>query len=250
MGASLGVSEDVFFPFPDVTVSYEILDFLTVFAGADGTLYKNNLNNTSTYNPFINTTFNIQNTSIYNFYAGVKGSVGVVNYDAQVGVKQANDLALFLENPDLENGFRRTFEVLYDTATIFNINGTINTKEINGISFGGTVDLNTYSLAQAEKPWHLPTFSLNGFVTYTGLDNNLQVKADLFMENGIPYLNELGEADNLNALFDLSVGADYFFSDNIGVFLQLNNLANNKRIRWNGYENFGFNVIGGINARF
>lgn len=250
VGASLGVSEDVFFPFPDVTVSYEILDFLTVFAGADGTLYKNNLNNTSAYNPFINTTFNIQNTSIYNFYAGVKGSVGVVNYDAQVGVKQANDLALFLDNPDLENGFRRTFEVLYDTATIFNINGTINTKEINGISFGGTVDLNTYSLAQAEKPWHLPTFSLNGFVTYTGLDNNLQVKADLFMENGIPYLNELGEADNLNALFDLSVGADYFFSDNIGVFLQLNNLANNKRIRWNGYENFGFNVIGGINARF
>jgi hypothetical protein len=250
VGANLGFSNDVFFPFPDVNISYELLDFLTLFAGAEGTLYKNNLNNTSLYNPYINTTFNIQNTSIYHFFAGVKGNVGVINYDVQAGVKRANDLALFLDNPILENGFRRKFEVLYDTATIFNINGTINTKEINGISFGGTVDLNTYSLRVEEKPWHLPTFSLNGFVKYTGLDNNLQVKADLFMENGIPYLNELGEADNQNALFDLSVSADYFFSDNIGIFIQLNNLANNKRIRWNGYENYGLNIIGGINARF
>ena len=133
---------------------------------------------------------------------------------------------------------------------IIEINATINTKDINGIAFGGTVDLNTYSLSVEEKPWHLPTFALNGFVKYTGLDNDLQIKADLFMENGVPYINDLGEADNLNTLFDLSVNADYFFSDNIGVFLQLNNLANNKRIRWNGYENYGFNIIGGINARF
>ena len=250
IGANLGFSNEVFFPFPDVNISYELLDFLTLFAGAEGTLYKNNLNNTSIYNPYINTTFNIQNTSVYHFFAGVKGNVGLLNYDAQVGLKRANDLALFLDNPELENGLRRKFEVLYDTATIFNINATVNTKDINGISIGGTVDLNTYSLSVEEKPWHLPTFALNGFVKYTGLDNDLQIKADLFMENGVPYINYLGEADNLNTLFDLSVNADYFFSDNIGVFLQLNNLANNKRIRWNGYENYGFNIIGGINARF
>lgn len=250
VGANIGYSNETFIPFPDVNISYEVLDFLTVFAGATGDLHKNNLNNTSAYCPYFNTNFDIKNTSTYHFFAGVKGDVGMINYDAQVGVKRANDLALFLDNPILENGFRRKFEVIYDTATIVNINGTINTKPINGISFGGTVDVNTYSLRQEEKPWHLPSFSLNGFVKYSGLDNNLQVKADLFMENGIPYINDMGEADNQNTLFDLNVGVDYYFTDKIGIFLQLNNLANNKRIRWNGYENYGFNIIGGVNARF
>ncbi|MDZ4681527.1 MAG: hypothetical protein SGI94_13890 [Saprospiraceae bacterium] len=66
----------------------------------------------------------------------------------------------------------------------------------------------------------------------------------------MPYLNSNNEADNLNALFDVSVGADYFFTKNIGAFVNIYNLANNRRQRWQRYPTFGLNALFGITARF
>ena len=37
----------------------------------------------------------------------------------------------------------------------------------------------------------------------------MRLKAELYIENGVPFLDENGTADNLNGLFDLSFGADY-----------------------------------------
>ena len=91
---------------------------------------------------------------------------------------------------------------------------------------------------------------MNGTLIYTTLEDQLQVKAELFFENGVPFINSAGEADRLNSLFDISLGAEYFFTDNIGGFLQINNLANNRRERWQGYPTFGLNVLAGVSARF
>ena len=63
-------------------------------------------------------------------------------------------------------------------------------------------------------------------------------------------INDDGEADNLNGLFDLSLGAEYQATENIGIFFQLNNLANNRRQRWANYPTYGINILGGITARF
>jgi len=46
------------------------------------------------------------------------------------------------------------------------------------------------------------------------------------------------------------LGAEYFFSKNIGAFLQVNNLANNRRQRWQNYPTLGLNALVGVTARF
>ncbi|MBK9015757.1 MAG: hypothetical protein IPM82_17780 [Saprospiraceae bacterium] len=54
----------------------------------------------------------------------------------------------------------------------------------------------------------------------------------------------------LNALYDVSVGGEYWFVKKFGAFLEVNNLLNNKRQRWIYYPTYGINVLGGITARF
>ena len=43
---------------------------------------------------------------------------------------------------------------------------------------------------------------------------------------------------------------DYRFTDHISVWMQLNNLLNNKRQRWQYYPTYGLNFLLGASARF
>ena len=42
----------------------------------------------------------------------------------------------------------------------------------------------------------------------------------------------------------------YFVTENIGAFLQVNNIANNRRQRWQNYPTLGLNALVGVTARF
>ena len=187
---------------------------------------------------------------MYHFYGGVKGNLGFLEYSGQGGYKIADDLALFLPETDPENDIRKRFDVLYDSVTIVNINGTITADLFKDFTVGGTVNQNIYTTSQQDKPWHLPALTVNGTVTYTTLEGKLALRGEIFVENGVPYINDEGKADNLNGLFDVSVGAEYFFSKNFGGFLQIYNLADNKRQRWDDYPTFGINFLVGASARF
>jgi hypothetical protein len=251
LGMNIASNDDNFFFFPDVLATVNIIGGqLAAFAGAEGTLQKNNLRSLSDYNPFIDTRLNLQNTRLQHYYGGVKGNLDFAQYSAQVGYKQADDLALFLEEEIPDNIVRKRFEVLYDTARIYNIQGNIQVKLMEDLTILGTVNQNFYDMANEEKPWHLPALSINGTVQYSTLEDKLQLRAELWIENGVPYINDLGEVDNLNGLFDISLGADYFFTEHIGAFFQINNLADNRRQRWADYPIYGINILGGVSARF
>ena len=48
------------------------------------------------------------------------------------------------------------------------------------------------------------------------------------------------------AAFDLNAGAEFRITKNFNLWLQMNNIFNNKYERWNQYQVFGFNILGGI----
>jgi hypothetical protein len=249
VGANLTSNEDKFKVFPDVEAAVNIVgNKLSVYAGAEGSLYKNSFKNLSDYNPFIvsRERLKVKNSSYNNFYGGIRGNLKVLDYQAQVGLKKVNDLAFFLLDP--VDTLR--FTTLYDTADLFYVAITLNATPVKGLEVIGTIGSNVYSINTLEKAWGLPTFEVNVGLVYTTLEDKLRIKTDLFVENGIPFINDAGEADNLNDLFDLSIGADYQIAKNFGIFFQINNLANNKRQRWENYPTYGINVLGGITARF
>lgn len=252
IGANVVSHDDDFFVFPDAEISVNVANnFIIPFIGATGTLRKNTMRSLTDYNPFVNTRLDVANTQFQHYYAGVRGDAKILEYSGQFGYQKADGLALFLPSAPLDTiNFRQRFDVLYDTVTIYNIQGSVSADLLDGLTVIGTINQNIYNTTTQEKAWHLPALSVNGTIIYLTMEDKLRIKGELFFENGVPYLNAEGEADRLNSLFDISIGTEYFFTDNLGGFIQINNLANNKRERWVGYPTLGLNVLAGVSARF
>jgi hypothetical protein len=85
---------------------------------------------------------------------------------------------------------------------------------------------------------------------YTTLEGKAMLKSNLYVADGIWFLDSEGTARRGDVLLDLNVGGAYYFSKNIGAFLDINNLLNNRRERWRDYPTVGLNFLAGITARF
>ncbi|MEM9846662.1 MAG: hypothetical protein AAF847_02140 [Bacteroidota bacterium] len=261
VGANLASSDDVFSLFPDIEVSANAIPGLvTIFAGAEGDLHKNNYRNLTDYNPFLQSAVNIRNTRYNRYYIGAKGNVQGISYQAEFNYKGTEDLALFLQpRSSLTNrelvllsvGGTELyqFDVLYDDVDI--VNFKIGAEaDIQEFKVAATLSQNFFNMTAEERAWHLPAFEFNGSVQYTTLEDKLQVKGEIFVQNAVPYLTPDGDIDNLDALFDISLGAEYYFTDNFGGFLNIYNLANNQRERWFRYPIYGINFLAGLSVRF
>jgi len=248
VGANVASSDDQFTIFPDLELSANVIgSILTIFVGADGDLKKNNFRNLTNYNPFVSSRVTVKNTRYNSYFVGAKGNIQGITYRGEFAYKDAKDLALFLDTLEANEQYR--FRVLYDDATILNIKGTVEAV-VEDFKITATLSQNIYTMSEQEKPWHLPALDVNIGLQYATLEEKLKFKGDLFVQNGVPYRDENGEASSLNGLFDINLGVEYSFTDNIGAFANVHNLLNNKRERWYRYPIFGFNALAGIYARF
>ena len=253
LGANLISHEDVFYPKPDIEATLNLAGSkLGVFAGWRGDFTKNTYRNLAKYNPFIYSRQKIENTDVNEIYGGVKGTVSAFDYSAQVGWSDNKNLALFLSDT---TDLKRRFNVLYDSVKILNIRAAITMKSIENLDLTGTISQNIYSARKQEAAWGLPSLDVNVAAKYKIFEDTknstvANLKASMYVQNGVNFINEKKEADRLNPLFDISLGGEVFFSKNIGAFLDVNNLLNLKRQRWQNYPTFGLNVLAGVSARF
>jgi hypothetical protein len=253
LGANLISHEDVFYPKPDIEANLNLAgNKLGIFAGVRGDFTKNSYRNLTRYNPFIFSRQKIKNTDVMEYYGGIKGSLSGFDYSAQAGFSNNKNLALFLSDT---TDLRRRFKVLYDTVGIFNIRGAITMRPTKDMELTATVSQNVYQKAKEIAAWGLPSLDINVGAKYMIINDPktntvASIKAGIFVQNGVNFINKAKQADRLNGLFDLSLGGELFFSKNIGVFFDANNLLNLKRERWYNYPTFGLNILGGVTARF
>lgn len=250
-GLNLASHQDEFYFFPDAEVSVNLVgNNLSAFAGAGGDLYKNNLNSLSDYNPFVATAgrMDIRSTGYRNYYGGLRGSYKSIHYSGEIDYRKAGDLALFVVDPT--DTLR--FLPVYDSVEIFTLKGTVSAELNKNFNLILTVAQNIYSVQSNAntEAYGLPTLEGNLGVRYSAMQNKLLLKADAFVESGIIMQDENTITDQLGGLFDVSIGAEYYFMQNIGAFFQANNLLGNKRERWYRYPSYGINIVGGVTARF
>jgi hypothetical protein len=246
-GLNLVTRSEEFHLLPDLEALVSLAgNALAIYAGWRGDYHQNSFDHLSRYNPFIASQFDPR-TSIYqDIYAGVKGAAKGWNYQGQVGLKRVNDMALFL--PDSLD--TRRFAVLYDTVRDFYISGGAGIELLPGLELSGTVLQHLFSLNQQEKAWHLPGLEMNAALRYLLLDKKLLLRGDAFIADGIPYRQADSNPGRLGGLLDLSFSGHYQIIRNLGAWLQINNLTNNKRERWQRYPTYGINVLAGIQFRF
>jgi hypothetical protein len=252
LGANLMSFKDVFYPMPDIEANFNLAGkALGIFAGWKGDFIKNSYRNLTSYNPFIKPdTLLIRNTQKIEYYGGIRGGLGFLTYSAQAGFSTNNNLALFAA--DTLDKYRR-FNVVYDSVNIFNIRGAITAHPTDKLEITGTISQNVYTAKKQKAAWGLPSTDVNVGAKYKFIekgDRMALVKASLFVQNGVPYKVKNADFARLDPLFDVSLGGEYWLGKNIGVFLDINNLLNLKRQRWQNYPNFGLNILGGVTARF
>lgn len=246
-GLAITAHKDEYFFFPDVLGSYALAgERAILFAGVKADFKKNNFARLVEYNPWVLPDIDsLRNTQSWNFFAGLKGKVAGINYSGKFSYIDTRDLALFLPNID----DARKFDVLYDDGNIVQFEAAISGEVLTDLNAGARIFKNVYDLDNEERAWHLPSTEVQFFANFQALDRKLFLSSTLSLANGVAFLNEENDIDRLNNRLDLSLKGDYYFKENIGAFLMLNNILGNKYQRWQNYPTFGAQIIGGVILR-
>ncbi|MEO6759106.1 MAG: hypothetical protein ABIO24_06605, partial [Saprospiraceae bacterium] len=251
VGGNFASNRDVFSVFPDLEVTLRVFgDGIQLFGGISGDLRKNTYRSMSEYNPFVSIRgTKLKNTRFDNYFGGVKGDLGWLTYSGQASYSKAADLVLY-QTLFTPAGITK-FRPVYDTARITNIQGTIKLVPIPALTLSGTLSQNlTFDLDREVRPWGLPSTEGDFSALYSILAGKANLRASVHIADGIWFRDQENRAVQGNVLADLSAGGSYYFTDNIGAFLEVNNLLNNRRNRWYQYPTFGTNFLAGITARF
>ena len=185
----------------------------------------------------------LRNTKVTEAYGGFKGSVGNhFSYSAKVGMQQHRNIPLFVNDPF--DG--KTFDIIYEPKlNQLQVHGEVEYARGEEFSAKASLNWNQFSkLEQEKRAWGILPFELNMALRWQVL-KDLWIRSDLWAWDGPQY-----KKDNTNfkgaGAFDLNAGAEFRITKNFNLWLQMNNILNKRYERWNQYEVFGFNILGGI----
>ncbi len=215
-----------------------------VIAGWIGYYQKNTYQSLSLFNPWIKQPDTLFNSRNIEQYAGFKGSAGShFTYNARLSLIKTNNPVFFV-NDSLDG---KTFLPAYETSMkTIRISGEIGYTAQEKFSLLAGAVINNFSGLELNKnTWGLLPLEITGSLRWQVL-KDLQFKSDLFIWNGALYKSKTIEKERSGGAFDLNVGAEFFIMPKLSVWMQFNNILNNKYERWHQYQVLGLNVLGGI----
>lgn len=243
LGAAIASNNDKYYLFPNLNINFLLNPSHSVSVNATGGLHKNNYLFLGETNPFIAPRFGqINNNKVYDFSAGINNRFSHFKLDLIAGYKTNTNLALWIPN----NDNRRSFNTTYDTVNTTYLKAVFSATPTEGITIDAYFQQNFYSLTHQEKAWGLPATLAEITSHITLMDKKLLASVGLTFMGSIHQLNYNMEAEKSNSLLDFSIGGKYFISEKFGLFLDANNLINNRYRRWYNTPTFGTNIMAGI----
>jgi hypothetical protein len=236
----------VFSFLPNIFGEFKFKDEFIITAGWVGYFKQNTYKSLAAYNPFIEQPKSFVNTKVSEIYGGLKGSVGKhFTYNGQVSFLKYTNQTLFVNDADIKKS--QTFNILYEpNLTALKILGEIGYTDKEKFNFISSFKLIQFTSQDSfPKPYGIIPLEITGTLKYK-LMKDVFIKSDLFFITGSSYRVQTIETSKTNAALDLNIGAECKVLKNLNVYLDFNNLFNNQYQRWNQYQTFGFNVIGGV----
>ena len=239
-----------YFMLPNLTIEAKIKDENFILqAGWIGYFSKNNYQTLAAFNPYIQQPSLLLNTKIDEQYAGFKGSAGKhITYNARVSFLKFNNQPLFADaSGALTVNNASSFAVLYESQLQgLRLHGELGYTVQEKLTFSSAINYTQYTNQQLyEKPWGLLPLELTGSVRYR-ITKELQLKSDIFFWDGPQYRSPTLQTQKSDPAMDLNAGAEFTVLPKLNLWIQFNNLLNDKYERWNQYEVLGFNVLGGV----
>jgi len=216
----------------------------TLQTGLIGYFNKGSYTRFATVNPWLAQPDSLANDRVSEFYAGFKGSMGDhFSYSAKVAMQQHHGIALFVNNPvDMKD-----FLIRYERQlNIFNTHAEAEYTVGEQFNAKATFDWNRFSKQKSEaEAWGLLPLELSAQLRWQAF-KGLWFRSELWAFDGAQYLRTDNKSYKGEAGFDLNFGAEFKIVKNLDIWIQMNNIFNNRYERWNRYEVFGFNILGGI----
>ena len=199
-------------------------------------------------NPWLAEPDQLLNHRITELYVGFKGSLANhFTYSAKGAYSKQKNVNLFV-NDDVDG---KTFETVYSpNMEILQFHGELGYMLGEEFSFKSGITYNNFTkIDDQTRAWGLLPFELNAALRWK-IFKDLSVKADFFGWDGPAYRSKEGDAFKGDQAFDLNAGLEYRITKSLDLWFQMNNIFNNKYQRWNQYEVYGFNLLGGVIFRF
>jgi hypothetical protein len=233
---------------PDITVTAKLdtkKDF-AIIAGWKGSFIQNTLQSLVTTNPFISAPNFLMNTKQIEQYAGIKGTLTKhVTMLAKASLLKMNNVPLFANELSLVNN--QNFQVLNESnLNILRISGEVGYTLQEKLWLLGSVTFNNFTKIETNSAaYGLLPLELNASGKWK-LVKDVMVKADLLFLDGNNYRNTSLQKGKLDPALDVSAGVEFTAFPKTNLWLQFNNLFNNRYQRWNQYNVFGFQVQAGF----
>lgn len=254
--------------FPVAEIDFSLVPgYFYILGGVKGGVEKGSFRSFTKTNPYLGLTPNIMNTvERMNVYGGIKGNAGATfGYKVKAFYRQVEGLPMFVNNVDRPFQFDLVYDGDGDKALKHvGIEGEINVRLSELVNLGGRLNIDNYTTVSQEEAWHLPKMRLAANARFN-ISEKLYIDAEaLFHGNATAreYSYTTDQVTNVTSpsatysktsipsFFDLSAGAEYKATKQLGIFVKANNIFNTEYSRYLYYPKLGFNILGGINFSF
>jgi hypothetical protein len=200
-------------------------------------------------NPYLSQPIQLLNTRVLERYAGFKGAItDYFTYNAKLGYTQYNNIPLFVNDYSNDG---KTFLIRNESELqAVEVQGEVAFVKAEDLSVSAGFHWRHFTKQETEdKPWGIPPRELNSTVRWAIL-KDLWLKGDLYFFQGPKYLTSTGGSDAHTNSMDMNAGLEFRITKQLNLWVQANNIFNKKYQRWNQYQTYGFNMLGGIVFRF
>jgi hypothetical protein len=218
-------------------------------AGWVGHYIKNTYKNLTDINPYLGPLTFQNNTKETEFYGGLKATLGMhFNFSAKASWITYKDFALFINDTATDN---KTFLISNESSmNDLRIHGDISYINQDKFTFTAGLTFNGYTgLNDNRKAWNTVPMEFTSSLRYWAY-KKLLLKGDFYLFAGGNALEKNNSSKAFTGGSDLSAGAEYQINKQFSIWLDVNNIFNNKYERWHNYQVYGLNVIGGILIHF
>lgn len=230
---------------PDIEADFLLSGSSFVFqAGWKGFYKEQTFRSLVAFNPWIQQPANVTNTSNSELFGAIKSVVDEhLSFRVKAGLVSMTNVPLFVN--DLGDG--KVYHLITEPKmSLFNIGGELAYVRGDKFQWYNSLAINKYGgLDVAPDAYGLLPLELRSSAR-AQLIKDFFLKADLYSFAGTWYADKNNSSKKSGSGFDLNAGAEFKLIKNIDLWLQFNNILNNKYQRWNQYPVLGFQAIGGV----
>lgn len=240
--------ESHFHFFPTAIVYFPIIPKKLYFnGGITGNVEKIGLNGLRLENPYISPYLNIKSTSNLKLYAGLN-SIFKESLEINIEGGLQNFTNHHFYTFDSLSSLNNMFNIVYDDVVRFYFKAHLEYNIIKVFALSLNAELQSFKTDKLEFAYYQPKFTTSLSLQYIAADKLIFDLTPTF-KVGMKTMY-MGEEKTLDPIIDININVEYRYSDQLSVFVKLNNLAFQRYEQYYNYPSQRFMGMVGASMSF